>query len=440
MAAISEKIVESLPAPAKGNRLHYFSGATLQGKKAPAGFAVRVTSSGTKSFCWYHRVGGKPFLETLGRWDENAKGGGLTVLQAIIAAKDRADAIRNDRADPRPERTRRIEDADKPKGETVGEMLDEYLDRYATKERKLRSVGEIRSVFERLVKPAIGKLGLYDLGRSEIKKMLDRIADENGLVMADRTLAYVRSAFNWQESWDDKFKSPIAKRMAKTKPKERARTRVLSDDEIRDLWRALDGFTKPACYSAFVKTLLFTGARLREVSNMRWSEIDGGAWTIPAARYKTKVDHTIPLTKTARDLIGRRPDEGHAKYPFVFSTSTEERPHGEKAFSGFSKAKRLLDRQIATIRESEGRSPMPAWTPHDLRRTARTLMSRAGVNTDHAERCLGHVIGGVREVYDRHKFEAEKKAAFEALEALIARILKPTENVSELAGRRKGAG
>src|SRR5439155_9700414 len=69
------------------------------------------------------------------------------------------------------------------------------------------------------------------------------------------------------------------------------------------------------------------------------------------------------------------------------------------------------------------------WRLHDLRRTARSLMSRAGVNSDHAERCLGHVIGGVRGVYDRHEFHAEKKHAFEALAAQIERIINPPEGV-----------
>ena len=56
-------------------------------------------------------------------------------------------------------------------------------------------------------------------------------------------------------------------------------------------------------------------------------------------------------------------------------------------------------------------------------------MSRAGISSDHAERCLGHVIGGVRGVYDRHEFNAEKKHAFEALAALVHRIVNPKDNV-----------
>ncbi|THD50413.1 MAG: DUF4102 domain-containing protein, partial [Bradyrhizobium sp.] len=111
---ISEKIVGNLPTPAVGNKLHYFSGATLQGKKAPSGFAVRVTAAGTKSFVWFHRVDGKGYLETLGRWDANQGGGTLTVRDAIVQADKLAKDLRNGRReDPRPERTRRLQDGDK---------------------------------------------------------------------------------------------------------------------------------------------------------------------------------------------------------------------------------------------------------------------------------------------------------------------------------------
>ena len=92
MPAISEKIVEKLPVPAAGNKVHFFSGAALQGKKAPAGFGVRVTAGGTKSFVLFHRADGRKFLETLGRWDANAQGGTLTVRDAIV----RADKLAKD--------------------------------------------------------------------------------------------------------------------------------------------------------------------------------------------------------------------------------------------------------------------------------------------------------------------------------------------------------
>jgi integrase len=432
MQMISEKVVAALPAPANGNRVHFFSGATLQGKKAPAGFGVRVTAGGTKSFVLFHRVDGRKYLETIGRWDENPQGGTLTVRDAIIKAGELAKALANGkREDPRPERTRRLEDADKPKGLTISGMLDQFVDRYCRKEKNLRSADRIESDFERLVKPDIGDYGIYEIRRSHVIDMLDEIADENGPVMAHRTLACFRKACNWYAVRDDEFNSPIVKgmRAGASNP----RNRILDDQEIRDVWAALDELKDvPACYSRYIKLLLLTASRRTEASQLHSLELelDADLWTIPAARYKTGIDHVIPLSKTARELIGGKPDDCNANGWFVFTTT-----YGAKPFSGFSKAKRELDKAVAEIRKRDGREEMPRWVLHDLRRTARTLMSRAKVSPDHAERCLGHVIGGVRGVYDRYDFLDEKRAGFAALAAMVAAILDPpTANVVQSPG------
>jgi integrase len=434
MQQISEKIVEGLPVPPKGNKLHYFSGATLQGKKAPSGFAVRVTAAGTKSFVWFHRVDGTGYLETLGRWDANQGGGTLTVRDAIVRADKLAKDVRNGRReDPRPERTRRLQDGDKPVDGNVSGLLDTYIARYL-KAGNLRSAVMIEKQLDRLVKPKIGKVGIYELKRSHISRMLDEIADDHGPRMADLVLAYVRKAFNWYEvnGHDDDFTSPVVRGMARLKPSDRERERVLADDEIRDVWAALDTITEPACFPAYVKTLLLTATRRSEGADMSTTELEGEIWTIPAARYKTKLDHVIPLSARSGELIaGAAPDKPAKNAHFVFSTT-----NGAKSFAGFSKAKTALDKAIAEIREREGRPPMENWTLHDLRRTARTLLARAGVRDDIAERCLGHVIKGVEKVYNRYAYLEEKRAAFEALAALVSRILNPTANVEELASRR----
>jgi integrase len=452
MEAISEKIVAGLPSPATGNKLHYFSGATLQGKKAPSGFAVRVTSAGTKAFVWFHRVAGKPHWETLGRWDGNDGGGNLTVRDAIIKCaaralavstgvqKDQSGKIVKDQhgspviVDPRPERTRRLQEGDKPRDKTVGGVLDQFVERYVKQEAKLRSAKMIEDQLERLAKPAIGHLGIYEIRRSHVVDMLDDIEDEHGPVMADRVLAYVRKGFNWYAIRDDQFTPPIVRGMARTKPKDRKRKRVLADDEIRDVWTALDAGTEPACFAPYVKSLLLCATRRNESSEMHTSELEGDLWTIPGERYKNKLDHVIPLTDEARALIGDKPAGCNGNSWFVFTTTG-----GAKGFSGFSKAKRGLDSAIAVIRVKAGRPPMPPWVLHDLRRTARSLMSRAKVPTDHAERALGHVMGGVRETYDRYEYLEEKRVAFEALAALVSRILNPVANVEELAARREMA-
>ena len=240
--------------------------------------------------------------------------------------------------------------------------------------------------------------------------------------MADRTLAYVRKAFNWQATRDDSFTPPIVRGMARTKPSERKRTRVLDDQEIRDLWTALDELKSdaPQCYPRFVRTLLYIAQRREEVSRMVWEEIEGNIWTIPKERSKNKLPNVVPLTTEVRDLLGPKQKGG-----FVFSNEKDRR----RAFSGFSKAKAAVDRKFADLRKREGRPPMPHWMHHDLRRTGRSLMSRAGVSPDIAERVLGHVIPGVRGTYDCYEYFDEKCDALEKLAALVERILDPTDVV-----------
>jgi integrase len=300
------------------------------------------------------------------------------------------------------------------RGVNVDQLLDEFLDRYVRP--NLRSVEQIERAFRAYVRPRIGAKSIYDLTRLDVVELLDACEDTAGPVMADRTLAMLRKAFRWWAARDDQFAPPIVPGMARTKPKERARSRVLSDQEIRDVWKALDTAKVPKAFPAFARTLLLTCQRRDECSRMAWQEIDGDLWEIPAERYKTGLPNAVPLTKAVRELLGAPKKAG-----FVFSSDGGKRP-----LSGFSKAKRGLDAAIAEIRKREKREPMPGWRLHDLRRSGRSLMSRAGVPTDHAERVLGHVLNGVRGTYDRHAYAPEKKAALERLVALVGKILNPT--------------
>lgn len=272
--------------------------------------------------------------------------------------------------------------------------------------RPLRSAKEYESAFDRLVRPAIGRTSIYELRRAAIVEMLDGIADRSGVGMADRTLSYLRKALNWYSARDDDFNTPIVKGMARTKPSERARDRVLSDDEIRLIWAQLTGI-----FGAIVKTLLLTAQRRDEVGEMPHSEIDqSSVWTIPGERYKGGRAQVVPLSTAALDMIQSQPKRSN----YVFTGRT-----GMTPFSGYSKAKVTLDKAVARANGN----PLPNWRLHDLRRTARSLMSRAGVRSDVAERVLGHAIPGVEGIYDRHSYLAEKRDALEKLAAMVEHIL-----------------
>ena len=420
---LSEETVKRLPIPDTGNRITYFAGATIQGAKAPRGFGVRVTANGTRAFVLNYRLRGREHRFTIGAWPD------WSALKAVREARNlrqRVDRGENPIEDRTPS----------PTTVTVASILDDFMARHVrNKNQPLRSAGEYESAFNRLVKPRIGNLGIYEVRRSHVIKMLDEIEDANGPVMADRTLAYVRKAFNWYATRDDQFNVPIVRGMARVKPKERARTRILSDDEIRILWPVLD---EAGTFGALAKTLLLTAQRRDEVAHMQHNEIGReGIWAIPAERYKTKRPNFVPLSKAALAVIAAQPKHEDCNYVFPSRAKTP--------YSGFGKSKAKLDKAVFAVMKKQARKgakvePMPNWTLHDLRRTAKTLMVRAGVRPDISERVLGHVIAGVEGTYDRHSYEDEKRDALEKLAEMVERILNPLpSNVQSLNERRARA-
>jgi len=194
-----------------------------------------------------------------------------------------------------------------------------------------------------------------------------------------------------------------------------ARDRVLTDNEIRSLWGSSESFTRP--WGAFTRLLLLTAARRTELAQMTRDEVSGALWTLPAERVKNDKQLVLPLSRAAQEIIASIPTLDRCRFIFTID--------GRRPVSGFSKAKAAIDKA----------SGVTGWTFHDLRRTARTLLSRAGVDADTAERCLGHAIGGVRGVYDRHKYEEQMRIAFERLAQQIQDIIDPpTGRVVPLRG------
>jgi integrase len=353
--------------------------------EATRGLALRVGRSGLKSWTFHYTANGRRARLTFGAYPAISLG----------AARAKADEARS--AGPQA-----IANAG-----TFQATCDEYLRRSTLRTKAWR-----KTQLERLVYPVLGAKRIDEVRRSDIVQLLDRIEEESGGPMADQVLAIVRRVLNWHASRSDDFRSPIVRGMSRTRPKERARSRTLSDEELRVVWKVAGA--EP--FGCFLKFVLLTATRRAEAAHAKRSEFVGTEWTIPGARYKTGKDHLVPLSAMALSVLPEAP----GPEDWVFTKDGIRPIHASHLKAAFDKALPGL----------------PRWTLHDLRRTARSLMSRAGVSTDHAERCLGHVIGGVRGVYDRHEFREEKRQGFEALASLVERIVNPQANVVAIRGQQ----
>jgi integrase len=177
-------------------------------------------------------------------------------------------------------------------------------------------------------------------------------------------------------------------------------------------------------FGLYIRFLLLTATRRNEAARMVRSEVAGDVWTIPLERMKGKIEHVVPLSTLAFANLQR------CGFPEYLSERPVFTIDGLKPINGFGSLKRSFDKAV----------PLPKpWTLHDLRRTARSLMSRAGVSADIAERCLAHVIPGIRGVYDRYAYLEEKRDAFQALAALLQKIVYP-QQANVVAIRDQGSG
>jgi integrase len=379
------------------------------------GLYLVIQPSGTRSFTLRYRHIGRTRNMTLGRWPafslSEAREAARTALRAIAEGRDPAGEKRSAKTDTS---TLCAE---------VGRLFIERDQRPTNRTWKqtARLLG-LRPDADRLVTIRGGIIDQWTGRRIEEIRRRDVIAVLDALnakpATKQNTFAALRRFFNWALARDLIATSPCAGVEAPQPTP--ARDRVLTDDELGWFWSACDTVGPP--FSPLFKLLCLTGQRREEVGGMRWSELQGNAWTIPAARVKNGRQHSLILPAPAYALInGVQQIEG---CPLVFSTT------GTTPVSGYSEAKRRLDAaMLRRAREDTGRIDLQIapWRLHDLRRTTASGMAKLGIPLPTIEKVLNHVsgsFGGIVGVYQRHEFSTEKAAALTTWAEHILAITK----------------
>jgi integrase len=341
------------------------------------GMSVRVSAQGQKVFSVKFRYG----------LDQKRMKLGVYPRITLATAREKAmDILRQVDEGIDPTKRRRSPNM------KVESVCGEFIRLHAQARNK--SWREAERILEREFIGTFGQRDIREVKRFDVLEIMDAAVARGSTYQANRILSNIRKLFNWCVERGIVDSSPIVGLKAPTK--EVSRERVLDDDELKALLWACRNDAYP--FRQYVPLLLATATRRAELAEMRWSEIEGDKWVIPAERAKNGKPHVIPLSAFAQGVLAEVPH--FLDCDFVFTT-THRTP-----VSGFSKMVRWL---------SEG-SDTSGWRLHDLRRTAASGMARLSVPPFVIEKVLNHISGtisGVAAVYNRYGYDAEKADALE---------------------------
>jgi len=386
--------------------------------------------SGAASWAYRYRFAGKPKKLTIGSYPA------IDIRAARELASEAAKAVaRGD--DPASTKkagaasVRAMAAADR---NLVEKVVERFVEKHVRPRMRPASQREVERLLRVEIIPKLGKRPFADVTRGDVRRMVEDIADRPAPIVANRTLSLFRLLCNWARAQEIIQSSPVEG--LKPPAPERSRDRILTDDEIQAFWRACEEIRWP--FGPLAQLLLLTGARRDEVGGMKWSEIDlpSATWRLTGERVKNAREHNIPLSPQAVRILESLPRIGDAK-GFIFSTN------GETPVSGFSKAKTRLDEEMAkaTREANSAADEIPHWTFHDLRRTCASGMASLRIAPHVIEAVLNHASGaikGVAAVYNRYRYDDEKRAALEAWGRYVETLMggEPAGNVGELASAR----
>jgi len=383
--------VDKLKAPSNG-RAEYFDASF-------PGFGIRITDKGRKSWIVFYRFNGKVRRLTLGSYPA------LGLADARERARAALDQVERGE-DPSAKKTA----AKAKRPDTVENVVADFIEKHHR--RRNKGWKPVAQLFANHITPRWQGRDIRSIERRDVLRLLDEMQDEGYTTQANRVLAHVRKLFNWCLEREIVQASPVAG--VKLPQKEEQRERVLSNEEIRDIWQTCDGAGYP--FGPMCQFALLTAQRRGEIANMRWRDVDLGnaLWTIPET--KSGKAQQAPLPRQAVEILRNVPSFGGGDY--IWTTT-----YGARPVSGYSKAKLRIERDTNARREREGREPMDDWRLHDLRRTAATGMAQLGVNVDVIGRVLNHAQTSVTAVYDRHSYLGAKRQAMQAWADALDRVL-----------------
>lgn len=370
------------------------------------GLTLRVYPSGTKTFVFRYQRNGQVSRLTIGNYPATTLREAYETHAELTRRLNRGENLEHTPPSELGCMTRASAAV------TVGELAEEFLKRYVERERK-RPEAARRAIEENILKQWKSRPA-ESITRRDGVLLLDRIVDRGAPVMANRVAALLAQMFRYGVERGILDASPF---VALSRPggTEKARHRRLEDREIRIFWKKLTRARLSFEVRTALKLILVTAQRPGEVALAAWEEFDleHRMWTIPEQRSKNGQAHQVPLSDLALTLLKHtRRHFGQTQYLFPTRCWRQK--------GSVPMTVRALSQGIRDKRDHFG---LPPFTPHDLRRTAASLMTAIRVPRLHVEKVLNHTIDDVAEIYDRYDYAEEKRVALERLDEALNTIL-----------------
>lgn len=358
------------------------------------GLYVAVTPAGSISFRYNYSINGRQETITFGRYGV----GGITLAEArmllggakkmVAAGKSPAKEKARDKA--------RVKDA-----ETFGAWAEKWLRGYqmADSTRDMR-----RSVYERDVKPKFATWKLAEITHEDVRALTDAVVARGAPATAVHAREIILHVFRWAIERGQKVENPAEKVRPTSIARFEPRDRALSPEEIGWMYQYMERVGTSPTNRAAAKLLLLTMVRKSELTNATWSEVNfsEALWTIPKERMKRRNPHLVFLSQQALDIfIALKTFAGGSDFVLP-SRYDSDAPMSAATIN-----------QVLTLTYKAAQKDGKAFAkfgPHDLRRTASTLLHEAGYNTDWIEKCLAHEQKGVRAVYNKAEYREQRAA------------------------------
>jgi len=351
------------------------------------GLYVEVFPTGGLVWRFRYRLAGKQEKLTLGKYPA------LTLKNARIKRDEAAQAAAMGTSPAQQKQLAKVAAAD---ATSVAEFGERFFKEMVARDRK--DVTIPRRYFDKSIVPAIGAKAVRDVTTEDVRSIIWKKKDQGFDAAAGNIRGVLKRLFDYATTAGLVTVNPVLALPMRHVHKAKSRERALTPEEIRKFLKAAFESNIRRQFKIGLHLILLTLVRKSELLLARWEHVDfdQAEWHIPAEHSKTGKQHIVFLSRQAIAMFRELQALAGGSELVLPGRGSLTKTFAQNAINNALKV---------ALRGQD----IPAFTIHDLRRTASTLLHENGWASDVVEKALNHTIGGVRGVYNRAEYETQRR-------------------------------